>query len=264
MSDRLSLAFFCLLIALIAALPAAAQRAPQVPGTAPAPTAQKAPQVPGTASAPTAEEDQEPQPEPPKTVLQVDVKDSLLSVELENVTFGSVIKAVAEKAGFRIEGSGEVFNRKLNTRFANIEIERGVQRLLTLAKESNYMLHYDPNGTISKLEILGSGSGRAPSLTARQPLRPAPALRQPTVSADSPQVPRPATVSPAPQPQAVPPALRRRPVPSRPIPPQPGAQLSGPAKPEAEDVDEGEEESVNEIPYVAPPPRFAPAPVRKP
>jgi hypothetical protein len=261
MSDRLSLAFLSLLIALIAALPAAAQKAPQAPGTAPAPTAQKAPQVLGTAPAPTTQEDQEPQPEPPKSVLQVDVKDSLLSVELENVPFGSVIKAVAEKAGFRIEGSGEVFSRKLNTKFTGIEVERGVLRLLTLVKESNYMLHYDTKGLISKLEIFGIGSGRAPSVTTtRQPLRRTPALRQP---ADSPQTQSPATVAPIVRRRVLPSATERRqriPRPDKSL--QPAAQPSDDPKTQTVDENNAEEEPVAEIPYVTPQPRLAPAPVR--
>jgi hypothetical protein len=250
MSDRFSLSFLCLLLAFFATMPASAQKTPPVP-------------KPDTA--PSSQEDQEPQPEPPKSVLNVEVKNDLLSVELENVDFGTAIKAVAEKAGFKIEGTGEVFSRKLNTRFTDIEVERGVLRLLTLVKESNYMLHYDTKGLISKLEIFGIGSGKAPSITTRQPLRPAPALRQPAVSPDPPQTQRPATVSPMPQTRPMPPVVRRRPVPSRPIPPsQPAAQSPISATPQAAEVGGEEEESVDEIPYVAPQPRLAPSPVNKP
>ena len=240
MAKRLSLLFLCLLPAFVAAMPASAQRTPQ----APAPVA-----------APSVQEDQEAKPEPPKSVLNVEVKNDLLSVELENVDFGTVIRAVADKAAFTIAGTGEVFSRKLNTRFMDLDIERGVLRLLSLVRESNYMLHYDTKGLISKLEIFGMGSGKAPSVGTRQPLRPTPALRQPAVAPDLPQTQRPATVSPAPQTRPVPPVLRRRPVISRPAPSQP-------AMPQTSEEAEQEEESVNEIPYVAPQPRFAPAPAR--
>jgi len=244
MSDRFSFSFLCLLLAFIAAMPAAAQKPPQ----APAPVA-----------AAPSQEDQEPQPEPPKSVLNVEIKNDLLSVDLENVNFGAAIKVVADKAGFKIEGTGEVFSKKLNTRFTDIEVERGVLRLLTLVKESNYMLHYDTKGLISKLEILSVGSGRAPSVTARQPMRPTPAFRQPTVSSDLPPNLRPKTVR-FPVTRRV-----RRPVPSQAIsPPEPAAQPSGPATPQAAEEDDEKEESVDEIPYVAPQPRLAPAPVRKP
>jgi len=253
MSDRFLLSLICLLPAFLAATPAAAQ---------------KAPEVPGPISSPAPQEDQEPQPEPPKKILNVIIKDDLLSVELSNVDFGSAIRAVAEKAGFKIEGTGEVFSRKLNTKFTDIEVERGVLRLLTLVKESNYMLHYDPKGMISRLEILGISSGKPPSVTTRQPMRPTPALRQPAVSTpspDSPQVQRPSTVTPLPQARPIPPVMRRRVVPSRAMPSsQPAVQPSVPAKPPAAENDEEEEEPVEETPYVAPQPRLAPVPVRKP
>jgi hypothetical protein len=256
MSKRFSLSFFCLLLAFFAAIPASAQ--------------QKAPQVPGAVAAPSSQEDQEPQPEPPKVVLNVEIKDDLLSVELSNVDFGPAIKAVADKAGFKIEGSGEVFGRKLNTKFTDIEIERGVLRLLTLVKESNYMLHYDTNGLISKLEIFGIDSGKAPSVASKQPVRPAPPARQP---APAPAVRQPTVPQPAQQPTAVapvsrsrvmPPVSRRRQLPTQSIAPsQPAAETSEQVIPEPTEETNQEEATVNETPYVAPQPRFAPA-VKKP
>jgi len=165
---------------------------------------------------------------------------------------------VADRAGFKIEGRGETFGRKLNTRFTDIEVERGVLRLLSLVSESNFMLHYDTNGMIRKLDIFGISSGRAPSVTARQPFRSMPASRQPAVSPASPLNQRPGTVSPSPQTRSLPPAFRRRPVPARPI------RQSQSAKPAVEDLDDEDDESVDEIPYIAPQPRFTPAPVRKP
>lgn len=246
-------------------------------------SSQKTPQAPTPEAAPSSPDDQEPKPEPPKHVLNVEIQDDLLSVELENVDFGAVIKAVGDKAGFRIEGRGEVFNRKLNTRFTGMEVERGVLRLLTLVKESNYMLHYDTKGLISKLEIFGIESGKAPAVTpaatTRQPMRPTTVPRRPAVSTESPQPQRPATIAPAPRMRVLPPVTRRRPVISRSASPlRPAVQPSGSQEPlppsgqeappsetpEAPAVNEHneEEEPVTEIPYVSPQPRLAPAPVR--
>ncbi|MDP2157021.1 MAG: hypothetical protein Q8K68_04860 [Nitrospirota bacterium] len=246
MFDRFSLALFCLLAVFFAEMPASGQKIPQVPGA-----------VSGAETAPASPEVQEPQPEPPKSVLNVELRNDLLSVELENVDFGTAIRAVADKAGFKIEGTGDVFSRKLNTRFTDIEVERGVIRLLSLVQESNYMLNYNTKGLISKLEIFGISSGKAPSVTTRQPLRPTPATLQPA------QTRRPAVVSPLPQSRPIPPVVRRRPVPSRPIPPsQSAAQPSGSATPQASEEADEQEETVNEIPYIAPQPRFLPAPAR--
>jgi len=245
MSERFLLSCLCLLLAVvIAAMPVSAQKAPQAPK----------PQA-----ALSSQEDPEPKPEPPKSVLNIEIRNDLLSVELENVDFGAAIKAVGEKAGFKIEGRGEVFSRKLNTRFTDIEVERGVLRLLTLVKESNYMLHYDTRGLISKLEIFGIESGKAPSVasTARQPLRPTPALRQP---ADVPQTQRPVAAPFVPRRRIVPAVPGRIP---RPVAPSlPAAQPSGAPKTQTADENNGEEEPVAEIPYVTPQPGLAPAPAR--
>ncbi|MBI5633371.1 MAG: hypothetical protein HZA15_07840 [Nitrospirae bacterium] len=250
MSDRFFPVFLCLLLAFIAAIPAAAQ---------------KTPQAAGPDAAPAAQEDQEPQPEPPRKVLNVEITNNMLSVELENVDFGTAIKAVAAKAGFKIEGKGEVFSRKLNTRFTDIEIERGVLRLLTLVKESNYMLHYDTGGMISKLEILGIDASRTPSVPTRQPMRPATVTRRPAASTDSPQPQRPVTVTPSPRTRIIPPAARRRPVISRPAAPsQPAGQLPDAAKPQAAEEDHEEDEPVDEMPYVAPQQRPVPGRTGKP
>jgi len=248
MPDRFSRSLLCLLLALFAAMPASAQKTPQVKGAVPAPS---------------AEEDQEPKPEPPKSVINVEIKNDLLSVELENVNFGTAIKAVADKAGFKIEGSGEVFSRKMNTKFTDIDVERGVQRLLQLVKETNYMLHYDTNGQISKLEIFGISSAGTPGVAGRQPAGPIPAYRRPAVTPATPATPqtpqRPATVSPIPQPRRMPPVVRRRYTPTRSITtPQPAAQPSGEAKPQADEDNDGEEESVDVILYVPPQPGIVP------
>ncbi|MBI5847364.1 MAG: hypothetical protein HZB31_05340 [Nitrospirae bacterium] len=247
MSDRISLSLLCLLLALAAVMPASAQ---------------KAPQAPKPEAAPSSQEDQEPQPEPPKSVLKVEIKDDRLSLELENVDFGAAIKAIGDKAGFKIDGRGEVLSRKLNTKFTDMEIERGVLRLFTLVKENNYMLHYDTRGMISKVEIFGIEQGKAPGVatSSKQPLRPAPALRQPAESAP---IQRPVTVAPVPRRRIVPALPERRPVISRPVTPsQPTAQPSAAPKTQAADESNGDEEPVAEIPYVTPQPRLAPAPVR--
>jgi len=244
MADRFSLSVLCLLLVFFATVQAADQ---------------KAPQMPGSVSAPSVEESQETPPEPPKSVLTVEIKNDLLSVELENVSFGTAIKAVADKAGFKIEGAGEVFNRKMNTRFSDIEVERGVLRLLSLVKETNYMLHYDTKGQINKLEIFGISSVSTPGATTR-PTTPTPAFRRPAVSPVLPQTPRPSTVTPMPQPRRMPPVVRRRPVISRPTTSsQPAAALpSGDVKPEPDDDNDADEEPVEVIPYVAPQPGTAP------
>ncbi|HYQ47773.1 MAG TPA: hypothetical protein VEP69_01795 [Thermodesulfovibrionales bacterium] len=189
-------------------------------------------------------------PEPPKQVINIDVRENLLSVELENADFGSVIRAIADKAKFRLEGSSPVFGKKLNTKFSDMEIDRGVTRLFSLLKESNYLINYDSKGAISRLEILSTatgsaaGSGARPTTGVQTPVRP---QQQPVR-----QLPAPSTVVPP----------RPLPVPVRPAPPsaRPVGPAARPVQPQIVPDDEDDDEDVEEIPLNAPPstPHFSP------
>jgi len=181
-------------------------------------------------------------PEPPKQVMTIEVRENLLSVELENVDFGAVIRAIAEKARFKVEGSGPVFGKKLNTKFSDIEIDRGVARLLTLLKESNYSINYDSKGAISKLEILSTAgspaaSGTRPATGVGAPVRPQ--IQQPV------RQPAPATVIPP----------RQVPAPVRPAAPamRPSAPAARPVQPQVFPDDEDDDEDVEDVesvPYI--------------
>jgi hypothetical protein len=233
MPDRLAYQFLCLLLVFAAAVSAAA--------------ATHAPAEPEDAE--EEEETAQPaEPEPPKQVVHVEVKDHLLTIEIENTDFGTVIRTIAEKANFKVQGSSAVFGKKLNTKFSDIEIERGVSRLLTLVKESNYLISYDTKGNISSLEIFAS----APGSPAAPGIRPLTGV-QPIVRPQTPalvQTPRPANIQPVPV---------RRPVP---VPARPAAPAPTPARPRVIPSDEEEQmnEEIEEIPYVPSQttPRFTP------
>ena len=229
MPDRLIYQLVCLLLVFTAALPASAAKQPQ------ADPDEDVDEI----------EDVEPaEPEPPKQVMKIEVRDNLLDVELENVDFGSVIRSIADKAKFKVEGSGAVFGKKLNTKFSDIEIERGVTRLLSLVKERNYMIHYDTQGAISRLEIFPSAQGSSPAPGTR----PAPVMQPPVRT-------QPTPVRQAPQPTVT---LPTRPAP---IPVRPASPAPRPVQPQVfPDDDEDDDEDVEEIPYASPQsrPRFAP------
>lgn len=250
MPERISLLFFGLLLTFYASMPASAQ---------------KTPLTPGKEDIQQAQEDAEVQPAPPpKSVINIEVKNDLLSVELADVDFGTAIRAVADKAGFKIEGSGDVFGRKLNAKFSDMEVERGVLRLLTLVRESNYMLYYDTKGMISKLEIFGITASRTPGNNSTQSLRSTPSFRQPVISPNVSEPRRPATIR-LPQTRRIPPLVRRRPVVTRPVTipsAQPALQTPDAAKPQSEEENGEGEETVDEIPYVAPQPGSSPSQVR--
>ncbi len=74
------------------------------------------------------------------------------------------MKSIAEKSGFELKMSGNVYNKKISTKFNDIDLDKGIARLLALIREKNYMVHYDKEGMLSKVEIYGeiSASSKAP------------------------------------------------------------------------------------------------------
>jgi hypothetical protein len=186
-----------------------------------------------------ASAEQMPKVEVRREVLNISVRDGLLSVELENAGFGTVIQLIGKKADFATEGSGDSFGKELTMRFSNVELERGVMRLLTFVRENNYLMHYDAEGRISSLEILSSTAANpvGPAVRPSQPSRPPSSIVQR-------QVPF--------RPRSFPPA---RPSPQRPQMPQPAIED------EPEVIEE--EENVSEVPYIAPQPRRPALPSRR-
>ncbi len=132
-------------------------------------------------------------------VMKVEVKDGLLSVESAGAEFGSVLKAVAAKAGIEAAVSGDVSVRPVTTRFRNLEVEEGISRLLSLMQEKNYTFTYGKGGRLERVEVYGSS---------------APAAKTGKVSAQqaAPSVKKSVTKAPSPAPPAVqknPPASKR-------------------------------------------------------
>ncbi len=227
---------------------------------------QPAPQMPPDKGA----AETEPNPEPPKKVLDVIIKDNLLTVDLENADFGEVLNAIAKDSGFKVEISGDVSGKKLTTKFIDMDIERGIERLLSLIREKNYFFHYDTKGMLTKVEVYGGASlapvASGPKTTAKpqvqrppvpRPSPPAvpPGSRMPATSSASPSASRPPAASSA-QPSASPPSPRgitRRPyVAPRPAPQTVPAPQEEPAPvPDIEGNDEPPV-GVEEVPYIPP------------
>ena len=94
-----------------------------------------------------------PQPEIPKQISTVIVENNRLSVEFVNVSFGEILQSIGQKAGFRVEGFNKVLSKKVTTKFSDLDIDTGIIRLFSLVKESNYLINYDPKGSISRLKV---------------------------------------------------------------------------------------------------------------
>lgn len=107
-----------------------------------------------------------------KVQSYVDVKDSLLSVELYEAEFGGVMKEIAKKAGFEVSINSSVYGKKLSTSFKDLMMEKGILRLLTLIREKNYSIFYHPTGLIREVRISGGQTTVSPVSKKPVPLRP--------------------------------------------------------------------------------------------
>ncbi len=140
------------LLLAFAVLQAPGKADSQVPGQAPV-------QNPGV---PALQAQPQTQPEMPRQETSVDVKDGRLSVDVSNADLGTVMNQIGAKLNIPVQVSGAVFSRKITTRFSGLEIERGIERLLSLAKENNYLIRYDEAGGLSGIELYADNP--APSL----------------------------------------------------------------------------------------------------
>ena len=206
-----------------------------------------------------------PAPEIPKQISTVILENNRLSVEFDNVSFGEIIQTVAQKAGIQIHGGSASSARKVTTKFTDLDLEEGIMRLFSLVKESNYVINYDANGAISKLDM-SVRSARMKSSQSRPASSPSSAV--PTAGFRPIQPPRSsrfnrlrqAPQTPAmPQTPGVPEVPQPPPAPEAPqdIPP-PEASPEEPQDPQTGPVDnsteheQAREQEVTEIPYSPP------------
>ena len=175
----------------------------------------------------------------------INVKDGLLSVDVADAEFGSVMKEIAARAGIRVDMSGDILSRKITTRFSRLDLEDGISRLMTLLQEKNYTIRYDSKGNVNSVDIAG-GVAAAPS-SSKTSSRPA-----------APAVPR----TPAAFPASPVSGVQKNPPPQRRLIPPPGPLPSetirdrGMEEP-AGSSDEGGED---DLPYIPPRKSAVPAP----
>jgi hypothetical protein len=102
--------------------------------------------------------------------LDISLLGDHLSVELKEADFGVVMSEIAAMAGFELDMSETVSQRKLSTKFSDLEIQRGIQRLFTLINHRNYFIYYNAEGSITKVEVFSTGQRKPKMLKA--PARP--------------------------------------------------------------------------------------------
>lgn len=181
--------------------------------------------------------------------LNVTLKDDLLSVDLLEAEFGTVMKAVGARAGIKVEMTGPIQQKKLTTKFSGIELERGILRLMTLMKEKNYTLRYDTAGRVNALEVYGADISVA-SPPAKTGARPEP----PKGAQKTPQPATASSASPVAGVQKNPPQQRRLILPAKQSPPVPVPAEQPAARPKKQDSAHEDEpgNDVEELPYIEP------------
>ena len=100
----------------------------------------------------------------PAKGLHVVVQEGRLSVDVQEADLGEVLAQIGRQAGIRIF-SGPNSGKMVSARFAGVELEEGLRRLLRLASLSHIFLYANgPAGTvtIAELRVLGEGTAASP------------------------------------------------------------------------------------------------------
>lgn len=138
-------------------------------------------------------------------------ENNLLSVELENAKFGMVMAEIANRAGFELYMSGDVYEKRLTTRFQELDLYRGIIRLLGLIRQKTYFVYYNSDGSFRKLEVFGVSEVEQRKPPSTQPARRQPSSRHPVPPAATPKAPddsggqEPAFIPPRQAPVYIPP-----------------------------------------------------------
>jgi hypothetical protein len=96
--------------------------------------------------------------------LYVAVQEGRLSVDVQEADLGAVLAQIGRQAGIRIS-SGPSSGKRISARFAGVELEEGLRRLLRLSSLSHIFLYAKgPAGTvtIAELRVLGEGKDTSP------------------------------------------------------------------------------------------------------
>ncbi len=99
---------------------------------------------------------------PPPLTEPVRVRSGMLSVKLENAPFGPTLQEIGRQAGFEAVITPEVASKELSTTFRDMELQKGIQRLLSLISHRNFFIYYGANDSITSIEVYGTGTLQKP------------------------------------------------------------------------------------------------------
>ncbi|MCK4911211.1 MAG: hypothetical protein KAR83_06200 [Thermodesulfovibrionales bacterium] len=99
---------------------------------------------------------------PPPLTEPVRVRSGMLSVKLESASFGLTLEEIGRQAGFEAIITPEVASKELSTTFRDMELQKGIQRLLSLISHRNFFIYYGANDSITRIEVYGTGTVQKP------------------------------------------------------------------------------------------------------
>ncbi|MDA8169794.1 MAG: hypothetical protein M0Z59_08900 [Nitrospiraceae bacterium] len=105
--------------------------------------------------------------------MDIRVSGGRVSAELKNAPLGKAIMELGKKAGFKADISSAVAGIQVSTRFKGLPVEDALRRILSLAGDTNYILSYGEDDSISGINIYESHGRPA----AAQPPQSVPPMR---------------------------------------------------------------------------------------
>lgn len=99
----------------------------------------------------------------PSSVIEIEYDKGLLNVKIQGADILDALAALAEKAKFELKPSHEIGGSIISTEFKGMDLESGIRRMLMLVNHRNYLISYDKDGAVMKLEILTSTGQKAPT-----------------------------------------------------------------------------------------------------
>lgn len=131
---------------------------------------------------------------PPPLTEPVRVRSGMLSVKLESALFGPTLQEIGRQAGFEAVITAEISQKELSTTFRDMDLQKGIQRLLSLISHRNFFIYYGADDTITRIEVYGSGQVQKPAKRGKTyspsttPSRTRPRVSRPTGRTVTPSV----------------------------------------------------------------------------
>lgn len=162
---------------------------------------------------------------PPSIIVEYNPKGRLLSVKLNNAELPRVLSEIAAKANFKAAVTPDLNSLLVTTTFSGVEIERAIHRILGLLKLKDFSFSYNPDGSLSRVEVISVTTRPAQATTKpKTPPRPKGITRVPPKPADEllapdqmhfeeqteePELPEAPFMPPASAPVYIPPPMKR-------------------------------------------------------